>query len=50
MRLGQEANLKPVKINEIIEQTKTALQKWEHLAINHGVLKTNIRFIKSRIM
>lgn len=50
IRLGTEANLKQVKINDIIEQTKTALHKWENLAINYGVSKTNIKLIKSRML
>ncbi|WP_136465851.1 type II toxin-antitoxin system HipA family toxin [Flagellimonas onchidii] len=50
IRLGAEANLKKKKIEEIIEQTKHSLSQWENLASNHGVTKTNIKFIKSRML
>ena len=49
LKLGQEAGLKESKVNEIIEQTKSALGHWETLANVHGVTKTNIKLIKSRI-
>lgn len=49
VQLGIEANLKRTKIDEIIEQTKEALNKWESLAANYGVTKTNSKLIKSRI-
>ncbi|WP_062061186.1 type II toxin-antitoxin system HipA family toxin [Aquimarina longa] len=49
VRLGTEANLKSLLIDEIIEQTKDALRRWESLAINYGVTKTNIKLIKSRL-
>jgi len=49
VRLGLEANLKRAEIDEIIDQTKHALRQWETLATNHGVTKTNIKLIKSRI-
>ena len=50
VRLGAEANLKPAKINEIIKQTKYALNQWENLAIHYEVTKTNIKLIKSRML
>lgn len=49
LKLGEEASLKASKVNKIIEQTKSALGHWEVLADEHGVTKTNIKLIKSRI-
>ncbi|MBA4746000.1 MAG: type II toxin-antitoxin system HipA family toxin [Muricauda sp.] len=49
LKLGEEASLKESKVNEIIDQTKHALGYWETLADEHGVTKTNIKLIKSRI-
>lgn len=50
LKLGEEANLKESKVNEIIDQTKYALSHWEVLAQEYGVTKTNIKFIRSRIV
>lgn len=50
VRLGVETNLKQLEIDEIIEQTKSALNQWENLAVNYGVTKTNIKLIKSRML
>ncbi len=50
IKLGKEANLTRAQINEIIEQTKTALDQWEVLAKNHGVSNANIRLIKARLL
>ncbi|MBO6830612.1 MAG: type II toxin-antitoxin system HipA family toxin [Muricauda sp.] len=50
LKLGEEANLKQSKVNEIVEQTKYALSHWEVLAQEYGVTKTNIKFIRSRIV
>ena len=50
VRLGKEANLKRSEIDDIIEQTRQALEQWENLAINYGVTKTNIKLIKSRML
>ena len=49
LKLGEEAGLKESKVNEIVAQTKYALGHWEVLADKHGVAKTNIKFIQSRI-
>jgi serine/threonine-protein kinase HipA len=48
--LGKIADLKILKITEIIEQTKNALNDWEKLAIHYGVSKMNIKLIGSRIL
>ncbi|MCR9228285.1 MAG: type II toxin-antitoxin system HipA family toxin [Flavobacteriaceae bacterium] len=48
-KLGEEASLKPSKVNEIVGQTKYALSHWEVLADEHGVTKTNTKLITSRI-
>ncbi len=50
VRLGAVANLKRAEIDDIIEQTKQALEQWENLAVNYGVTKTNIKLIKSRML
>lgn len=50
IRLGEQANVKQVKIDEIIAQTKNALNQWEVLATNFGVSKTNSKLIKSRML
>ena len=49
-KLGKEASLSSQKINEIIEQTKDALSKWEDLANQFGVSKTNIKSIKLKFI
>ena len=50
IKLGIENGLKRSTVNAIIEQTKDALNTWETLAKNYGVYKTNITFIKSRMV
>ena len=50
IKLGKEANLTRSQIDPIIEQTKHALEQWETLSENHGVSKTNIKLIKSRLL
>ena len=50
IRLGAEASLKRTKIDQIIEQTRYALNQWENLAIHYGVTKANIKLIKSRML
>lgn len=49
IKLGTDAGISRSTVNEIIEQTQYALNQWENLAINHGVSKTNIKLIKTRI-
>lgn len=49
IKLGKEANLTRSQVDEVIEQTKSALVEWETLAINHGVSKANIKLIKGRL-
>ncbi len=50
IKLGKEADLTRAQINEVVEQTKSALDQWEILAKNHGVSNANIRLIKARIL
>ncbi|MEM9339411.1 MAG: type II toxin-antitoxin system HipA family toxin [Bacteroidota bacterium] len=50
IQLGKEANLTLPQIDRIIEQTQEALSQWETLAKNHGVSKSNIQLIKSRLV
>lgn len=50
IKLGKEANLTRSQIAPIIEQSKHALEQWETLSENHGVSKTNIKLIKSRLL
>ena len=50
LKLGEEAKLKQSKVNEIFEQARYALNQWEVLANEHGVTKTNIKLIKSRMV
>jgi len=48
-KLGQEAKLSNDRIDEIIDQTRGALSKWEELAAQYGVSASSIAFIKSKI-
>ena len=50
IKLGKEANLTRSQVDPIIEQAKHALELWETLSENHGVSKTNIKLIKSRLL
>lgn len=50
IRLGEQANIKQVKIDQIIDQTKNALNRWEALALDLGVSKINSKLIKSRML
>lgn len=45
-RLGLEAGLRQEQISSIVEQTRSALEQWEALALNYGITKTNIKLIK----
>ncbi len=49
IKLGYEAKLSKIRINEIIDKTKTALENWEVLAKEHGVSKNNIRLISKHL-
>lgn len=44
-KLGREAKIEEKRVSEIIEQTRAALSKWEKLAKEYGVSKTNIKLI-----
>lgn len=48
-KLGQEAKLAKKMINEIIDQTKSALDRWKNLVKNHEVTKENVVLIKNNI-
>lgn len=50
VKLGLEAKISKNKIEEIIEQTKSALNQWEPLAKFYGVSKSNIKLVKSSIV
>ena len=50
IRLGKEANLTRFQIDNIIEQTKHALDQWKTLSENHSVSKANIKLIKRRLL
>lgn len=49
IRLGLEAKLPQSTIDEIMEQTRTALSKWTQLAKKHGVGNANIKRIGAAI-
>lgn len=48
-RLGLEAGLRQEQISSIVEQTRSALEQWEALALNYGITKNNIKLIKERM-
>ena len=47
--LGERAELKRQKIDEIIEQTREALADWTTLAKEYGVAASNVRLIADRL-
>jgi serine/threonine-protein kinase HipA len=49
LKLGLDAKLSKKLIDEIIDQTKTSLNRWTHLAKNHDVTKANIELIAKAI-
>ncbi len=49
VKLGLEVNLPKQTINDILDQTKTALTKWKSLAKEHGVSQANIDLIAEKI-
>ena len=49
IKLGLEAKLPKQKIHDIIDQTKTALGQWQHLAKKYDVSKANIKLIDKKI-
>ena len=49
VKLGYEARLSKARINEIIDQTQSALAKWETLAKEYGVSANNILLIGKHI-
>lgn len=48
-KLGEIAGLSNERIEEIINQTQSALSHWETLALKYGVKATTMTLIKSRI-
>ena len=48
-KLGSEAQLSKEFIENVIEQTRSALNKWEILAKNYGVNDSNIQLINRKI-
>ncbi len=48
-KLGREAKIEENRVSEIIEQTRTALSKWETLAKKCGVSKGNIKLIGQKL-
>lgn len=49
LKLGTEAKLAKKRINEIIDQTKSALERWENLSANYNVSKVNIGLVSNSI-
>jgi serine/threonine-protein kinase HipA len=47
--LGQNADIKEQTVNEIIDQTRSALADWNALAKEHGVTPGNVRLIADRM-
>lgn len=48
-KLGEKTSLSSERIEEIINQTQSALSQWENLASEYGVKTSTIALIKSRI-
>jgi serine/threonine-protein kinase HipA len=48
-KLGQDSNLTKNRVNEILDQTRAALGKWEQLASEFGVSRVNKALISSFI-
>lgn len=49
-RLGREAKISQKRVNEMIDQTKGALNEWESLAKANGVSVSNIDLIGKRLI
>jgi len=49
VKLGKEAKLPTMVIDDAIDKTKTALAAWAGLAKEHGVMRANIDLIASKI-
>ena len=50
IKLGTETGLNREQIDQIIAQTRHALDQWEQLSKDYGVSKANIKLIKGRLM
>lgn len=49
LKLGQEANVPKKRVEEIIDRTRSSLDRWTELAKQHDVPKTNIELIAKTI-
>lgn len=49
IRLGQEVRLPKKLIDEIIDSTRSALNRWRESASNHNISKANIQLIAKTI-
>ena len=49
LKLGSEAQLSKGFIDNVIDKTRSALNKWENLSKNYGVNDSNIQLIKRKI-
>lgn len=49
LKLAGAANIKKDHAAEIIDATKSSLEKWPALARQYGVMDANIRLIQSKI-
>lgn len=49
IRLGLEANLPRSRIDDILEQVKSALSQWRKLAKEHGIAQSDIDWIAERM-
>ncbi len=49
VKLGQEANISKQKIDEILDQTLTALLGWRELAMQYEVSHANIKLISGKL-
>jgi serine/threonine-protein kinase HipA len=48
--LGLKAKISKTRIDQIIDQTKTAISSWQSLASQYGVSKNNIRLVKNSLI
>ena len=50
IKLGLKAKISKTRIDQIIDQTKTAISSWQSLASQYGVSKNNIRLVKNSLI
>lgn len=48
-RLGENAKLDLHFISDVIDKTRSSLQQWRTLAVEHGVLKPNVELIAAKL-